>query len=132
MNWTQLLAPGAIAIGAYLAAEAAGKSRGSRANLFKKVGVGLALLAGLCALVALVQFGWVTSPPGWLAACAAGYLIFQAVVAARDMADGQPDRGCRIAVLVLPVLLVMGGGWAATNIPAMAERGFSAVTAGMG
>ncbi len=131
MNWTQFLGPGAIAIGAYLAAEAAGKARGSRSGVFKKVGVALALLAGLSALVALVQFGWVTSPPGWLAASAAAALLVQGVVAARDLSDGQPDRGCRVAVLALPLLLVLGGAWLANTVPDLAKRGTDQVTSRM-
>jgi hypothetical protein len=128
MNWTQLLGPAAIAVGAYVAAEAAGKSRGSRSAIFKKVGVALALLAGLSMLVALIQFGWVTSPPGWLAAAAASWLLVQGVVAARDLSDGQPDRGCRIAMLVLPLLLVMGGAWLVNTVPDIAQRGGTEVT----
>ncbi len=131
MNWTQFLGPGALAVGAYLAAEAAGKSRGSRSGVFKKVGVGLSLLAGLSALVALVQFGWVTSPPGWLAAVAASTLLVQGVVAARDLSDGQPDRGCRLAVLALPLLLVVGGAWLADTVPDLAKRGTDQVTSRM-
>ncbi len=128
MNWTQFLAPGAVAIGAYLAAEAAGKSTGKQSKTFKKVGVALSLLAGLALLVAFVQFDWVTSPPGWLAAMAGGALLLQAVVAARDLADGQPDRGCRIAMLVLPMLLVVGGAWLASTVPDIAQQGGEQVT----
>lgn len=128
MNWTQFLAPGVIAVGAYLAAEAAGKSTGKQSRTFKKVGVALSLLAGLSLLVAFVQFGWVTSPPGWMAAAAAAALLFQGVVAARDLSDGQPDRGCRVAMLVLPLLLVMGGGWLVTNVPSIAQQGTDRVT----
>ncbi len=131
MNWTQLIAPMAIAVGAYAAGEAAGKARGKRAGIFKKLGVALALVAGLALLVALVQFGWVTSPPGWLAASAAGYLILQGVIAARDLSDGEPDRGCRIAMLVLPLLLVMGGAWLTDQLPTMVEQGTDQVTSRM-
>lgn len=131
MNWTQFIAPGAVAVGAYLAAEAAGKSRGSRSGVFKKIGVALSLLAGLSSLVALIQFGWVTSPPGWLAASAAAALLVQGVVAARDLADGQPDRGCRVAMLLLPLLLVLGGAWTVNNVPDLAKQGTDQVTSRM-
>ncbi len=131
MNWTQLIAPMCIAVGAYAAGEAAGASRGKRAGIFKKVGVALAAIAGLSLLVALVQFGWVTSPPGWMAAAAAGTLLLQGVIAARDLSDGQPDRGCRIAVLVLPLLLVMGGAWLTDQLPSMVEQGTDQVTSRM-
>lgn len=131
MNWTQLIGPIAIAAGAYAAGEAAGQARGSRAGIFKKIGVALALIAGLALLVALVQFGWVTSPPGWMAAAAAGALMLQGVVAARDLSDGQPDRGCRVAMLVLPLLLVMGGAWLTDQLPSMVEQGTDQVTSRM-
>ncbi len=132
MNWTQFLAPGVIAIGAYLAAEAAGKSTGKQSKTFKKVAVGLSLLGGLALLVAFVQFGWVTSPPGWLAGVAGGALLLQGVVAARDLSDGSPDRGCRIAVFVLPLLLVMGGGWLVSTVPDVAQQGTDRVTQTVG
>ncbi len=132
MNWAQLLAPAAVAAGAYMAGEAAGQARGRRAGIFKKIGVGLALVAGLSLLVALVQFGWVTNPPGWLSASAAGVLLVQAVVAARDLlSDGDPDRGCRIAMLVLPVLLVIGGAWLLNELPTLVGDGAGQVSSRM-
>lgn len=123
MNWSSFLVSAAVVGGFYMAAEAAGKSRGKQANVFKRVAVGLALVAGLALVVGAVQFDFVTSPPGWLAAMAAAALIFQLVVAARDLADGQPDRGCRIAMLMLPLLLVVGGAWLMTNVPRIVQQG---------
>jgi hypothetical protein len=132
MNWSLILIPGVIAAGAYASAEALGQARGRRAKGFKNAAVLMSLVAGLALVVAATQFGWVTSPPGWLAACAGAVLLVQAAVAARDMAtDGEPDRGCRTAVLMLPLLLVMGGSWLLDNVPRTAQSGFDKVTSRM-
>lgn len=128
MDWMELLGAVAIGGGAFLGAEALGSSRGKHKQPLKMAAAVLALCAGLVLLGGLWQFGWVRNPPTAIAILAAGALLFQGARAVKDLLDGEPDRQARIAVLILPLILVMGLGWLKTNAVDMGKDGADHVT----
>lgn len=115
-----------LVVGLVAAAERLGKARGPKADAFKKAAVALAAAAGFVLLGA--TWGWVASPTGILAAAAGAGLMMALAVVIVDLADGQPDRGCRIAALLLPILLVAGGAWLFQSISRAVPDGISKVT----
>lgn len=132
IDWGLLLGPLALAVGAYLASEALGAGRGKRGKHLKNAAVLVSLGAGLSVLVALSQFGWVRNPPTWLAVITGAALLWQAAVALRDLlSDGEPDRQCRIAALLIPLLLFMGGAWLVDNAVSIPKQGTEQIQDGV-